>query len=209
MPDIAEPSSTGADGRSDIEISYKKTREVDREGWFGASMRWVGEHPIPAGLVGGLAVVAIAAASAPGAIAVAPLQTGVLSLMVVVAWVVLIYLIRDFFARQATRDVADYYELEADEERFVLTKDDEPEVDIDDPAYEMYLPPDVTPSEDRPQNATPIWLAVEGDGDRHVIETLVTAEEAAEYAEPEDIEEADDELPIHLASGLLQLAARR
>jgi len=171
-------------------------------------MRWIGRHPVPAGTLGGFFVVAVAAAAAPGGIVAAPLEAGVLSLMVVFAWTVLIYFMRDFFARQALREAVDRYRLEADDERFELQKNDETAVGIDEPSYELYLPPDVEPSEERPQNATRVWLAVRGDGAAYVVETQVTSDEARQYPRPDDIDGADDHLPIHLASGLLQLADR-
>jgi len=206
---LSQPFSFGDRRFIPIEISYQKSRRVVREDWYGRVMRWIGEHAISTGMLGGLAVVGVAAASAPGGIAAAPLEAGLLSLMVVLAWTALFYLMRDFFARQSFQEVDDRYHLQADAERFELTKNDTTVVAFDAPSYEIYLPPGVSPSDDRPQNATEVWLAVRGEENVYIIETKVTAEEAGQYPRPEGLgEEANDELPIHLSSGLLQLAER-
>lgn len=193
------------------QFSYNRSRQVDREDRYGRVMRWVGTRPLSAGLAGGLAVVLVASLAAPSGIAAAPVQAGILSLMVVTIWAVLFYFMRDFFLRQSRREIEETYEFAAEPDSFRFSKEGEPEIALEAPKYELRVPPDGNPpAEQRPDAPARIWLVVtsrDGEG-RFVLETKITAEEASNYPVAEDGGEADERLPIHLASGLLQLAER-
>jgi len=188
---------------ADVDFSYRKARIVDREDWFGHVATWVGEHPLLGGLIGGLVVVAIAMAAVPGAVGSAPAEVAVLSALVVGVWAVLFYLMRNFFERMGETEIEEAYRFEADEEGFLWRRGDQVLVDIDEPSYELYAA-EAIDDETKGDAAVSVYLAVRGEDEAFRLETKVTADEAAAYPVWEGEAEVDEELPVQMASSLLQ-----
>jgi hypothetical protein len=203
-----EPTDDGGDV---VDLNYRTSRLVPRDDLFGTVARSMGHHPIVAGIIGGLVVVAIAALSALEGVATAPIDALILSGIVVTVWAVLFFFMRDFFARQADEEISEAQHIEADAESFVWETNGEAQLELAEPTYRLVQPPgsdlEVTPkTRDR---AAEVWLIVEGDEGRFVLETKVTKGEAAGYPALEEEEvEPDQMLPTHLASSLLQRAER-
>ena len=188
-----------------IEFSYQKSRLVEREDWVGRVARWLGKHPVLGGIVGGSCVVVFAALYVPGALRSAPKEAAILSSIVVVVWAVLFYFMRGFFERMGQRETGETFRFEIDDEAFRWERDGEAVAEVAEPSYRLVRPPGSGEAEGH--GAAIVWLVVEGGGERFVLETKVTAEEASGYPEAEG-GEADESLPIHLASSLLQRAER-
>ena len=206
-----EPTDDGSDA---VDLTYRTSQLVPRDDLFGRVTRWMGHHPIVAGIIGGLVVVAIAALSAPEGVATAPIDALILSGIVVTVWAVLFFFMRSFFARQGDEEVSEAQHIEADAESFVWETNGERRLELAEPTYRLVQPPgsdlEVTPkTRERPAE---VWLIVEGEEGRFVVETKVTKGEAAAYpvfdAEKEGEVEPDQRLPTHLASSLLQRAER-
>lgn len=198
---------------SETEISYQTTIEIERTDAFGRLAGWIGEHPLWGGLIGGLGAVAIAAAYRFEQVRSAPVDALILSSVVVVVWVVLFYFMREFFARQRFSRERVRRALQIDENRLVWREGNEALRRLESPTYRLYT--QEVPEEMREGrgagNPWPVWLVAEGDGGaRLVVETKITAGEAAHY---EAVDEAvaaatDEELPTTVVSPLLNRAER-
>jgi hypothetical protein len=197
---------------SDVQISYKTVVKKPRTGWAGNMLRWIGDHPLLAGLIGGLAAVGIAMARSFEGVRTAPVDAAIISTIVVVVWVVLFYFLRSFFARQAIAQVEVRRDLEASSEQFCWRQDDEVLAEIASPIFALFSTsvPEHMLEERNVDQPWPVWLVVSGEGGRFVLETKITAGEASEYAEVADEEVAatDEVLPTGLASTLLSCANR-
>lgn len=191
---------------SEVDFAYRKSRRVEREDWIGRAARWVGAHPILGGLIGGLCVVAFAAVSVPEGIASAPREAAILSLLVVGVWVVLFFFMRNFFRRQGEREMSESYRFVVDDKSLRWERDGEQLRVVENPKFDLRQPPGADAGEKG--RAAVVWLVVRGEGGPFVLETKVTSEEASQYEEAEGVGEVDEELPIHLASALLQQAER-
>lgn len=199
---------------SDIEISYTTVVEKPRTGPVGNFMRWLGDHPLLAGLIGGVGAVLIAMASAFEGVAHAPFEALVISTLVVLVWMVLFLFLSSFFSRQAIAQVEVRRDIEASAERFCWLQDGEPLVSIDAPTYELRSTevPDYMGEERNADQPWPVWLIVSGGGDAgFVMETKITAGEAGGYERVSDEVQArtDEVLPTTLASPLISLADRK
>ncbi len=190
-----------------LEFSYRKPRAVERDDGFGRLARWMGDHPIAAGLIAGLAVVGIAVASVPGALTSAPQEALVLSGLVVGVWTVLFFLMRQFFRDMGQTEIEETFSMRLDDEAFVWEQDEEVEVELERPGLTLYAARRID-GEEAGSEPAEVYLVIEGeDGERFILETSVTEQEAAEYPVAEGLE-ADESLPIHMASGLLQRVER-
>jgi hypothetical protein len=190
-----------------LEFSYRKPRAVERDDAFGRVARWMGDHPIAAGLIAGLGVVGIAVASVPGALTSAPREALVLSGLVVGVWTMLFFLMRQFFRDMGQTEIEETFSMQLDDEAFVWEREGEIEVELAGPRLSLYA---ARPIDEEAAGSEPaeVYLVIEGDeGGRFVLETSVTEQEAAEYPIGEGLE-ADESLPIHMASGLLQRVER-
>lgn len=196
----------------EAQISYTTVLEEPRTGPVGRAMRWIGAHPVLAGLCGGLIAVLIAVVSSFEGVRNAPVDALIISAIVVVVWIVLFYFLSSFFARQAIRRFEVRRDIEADDDLFRWLEANEERVRIEAPTYRLY-------STDVPEHMLearsvdqpwPVWLVVSGEDTRFVMETKITAGEAAHYDEVPDevIEATDEELPTTLASPLLSCADR-
>jgi hypothetical protein len=194
---------------SETRVSYKTVVEKPRTGWAGRLLGWIARHPLWTGLIGGGLAVAIAMARAFEGVRTAPLDAAIISAVVIVVWVVLFYFLRGFFARQTVRRVEVRRDLVADEDRLCWLEDDRELRRIDQPAYTLYSTdvPEEMAEERHRDKPWPVWLVVTGGDEQLVIETKITAGEAANYDEVDDgiVEQADEVLPTALASPLLNL----
>jgi hypothetical protein len=87
------------------------SEEVPKDTPFGRVCRGIGEKPLTAGLIGGLAVVSLAAILKPGGVANAPWVAAQLAAIVIFVWVVLIYMIRGFFQELGMEETHRMYEI--------------------------------------------------------------------------------------------------
>ncbi|QDG52620.1 hypothetical protein FIV42_18315 [Persicimonas caeni] len=197
---------------TEVRIAYTTVLEEPRTGWLGEALRWMGKHPILAGLVGGLAAVLFAVARAFEGVRSAPFDALIISAIVVIVWMVLFYFLRGFFTRQALRTVEVRRDIEVTDEGFRWLQDDEELVKIEEPRFELFSTPvpDEKLDERKRDQPWPVWLVVSGRDGRFVLESKITAGEASEYPKVDDevLEATDEALPTGLASSLLSCAGR-
>ncbi len=197
---------------SDVQVSYKTVVEKPRTGWLGKSLRWMGNHPILAGFVGGTGAVLVAMARAFEGVRAAPMDALIISAIVVIVWIVLFYFLRGFFSRQAIRIAEVRRDIEVSPEQFRWLQDDEELQRIGAPSFSLKTTalPEEMRSERKADQPWPVWLIVQGEGGRFVLESKITAKEASAYEEIDEatIEATDEALPTGLASPLLSCAER-
>ncbi len=198
---------------ADVEVSYQTITEEPRTGPVGRLLRWIGAHPLIAGLIGGTAAVLIAMARAFEGVQSAPADALIISAVVILAWVVLFYFLRGFFEQQAMRTVDVRRDLQAEDGVFRWLENGEEVRVIADPEYRLYTTP--VPEhmlDDRNADQPwPVWLVISSADEKFVLETKITAGEANAYDEvdSEVIEQVDETLPTGLASPLLSCAERK
>jgi alpha-beta hydrolase superfamily lysophospholipase len=173
---------------------------------------WVGNHPLLAGLIGGVSAVGIAMARAFEGVEAAPVDAAIISAIVVVVWMVLFYFLRSFFARQAIAQVEVRRDVEASSQRVSWLQDGEVLKQVESPTFALYSTsvPEHMLVERKVDQPWPVWLVISSEEERLVLETKITAGEASKYAEVADEEVAatDEILPTGLASELLGCADR-
>lgn len=195
-----------------VEIKYRTTVDERRTGPVGSVLCWLADHPIWGGLICGAGVVAVAGLRRPAGVRAEPVVAGLISLAVVIVWMILFFLMRNFFDAQSyrTRDVV--RQLVVDNHQARWLEDDEPLRQLQDPTLRLAanpVPDGIVDESRGTRDATawPIWIVIEGDDDRLVFETRDAAVRAADYDEITDelIEETDERLPRAIASPLLQV----
>lgn len=122
---------------TDVQIAYNTVVEEPRTGWLGNLLRWMGNHPILAGLLGGLGAVGVAMARAFEGVRNAPFDALIISSIVVIVWMVLFYFLRGFFSRQAIRSVEFRRDIEVSDEGFRWTQEDDELVHITSPILSL------------------------------------------------------------------------
>ncbi len=198
---------------SAIEISYRTTIDVRREGFVGNLLRWLADHPIWGGLICGVAVVGIAAARQPGGVAAEPVTAGVISLAVIIVWMVLFFLMRGFFEAQSFAARKVLRQIKIDDDEAVWVQDDKPTRRVDTPRLRILtnpVPETIRDQEDTTKTAWPVWIVIDNpddtDSDRLVFETREPAKRARSYTtvSSDVIENTDERLPRAIASPILQ-----
>lgn len=206
------PSEPSKGGDTPL-TSYRRGVLRPRADLYGRITGWLGAHPFLGGLIGGLTVVGIAAASAWEGVTTVPSVAAILSAIVILTWVVLFYFLRSFFAGQAVREAYERYVFSYDEEGALLWERDGEEVArVRAPRFEIYAEPGMEAANPGQRDPWTVWLKVAGENDdQMIVETRVTAGEAGAYSAADEamMEGTDEELPIGVASALLQEADRR
>lgn len=196
-----------------IEISYRTTIEVPREGFIGNLLRWLGDHPIWGGLICGVIVVVVAAIRQPGGVSAAPTTAALISLAVIIVWMVLFFLMRRFFEAQSFATENVLRKLTIDDEQAAWLQDDEPTRQIDNPRLRILtnpVPEALSGQSDTKKTAWPVWIVIDNadddSDDRLVFETREPARRAREYdtVSNDIIEQTDERLPRAIASSILQ-----
>ena len=108
---MTDQHSEGDTGDGVALVSYVTSEEVPKDTPFGRACRGIGDKPLTAGLIGGLAVVSLAGILKPGGVANAPWVAAQLAAIVVFVWVVLIYMIRGFFRELGMTETHRMYEI--------------------------------------------------------------------------------------------------
>jgi hypothetical protein len=193
----------------DITIIYRTISRKTRTGPVGRLLALISERPIVTGLVCGVAVVIIAALRAREGVRGEPLMAVMLSVIVIFTWTLLFYFMRSFFRQQTYFDVEVIREIQLKDDAFVWLEHDRVQRAFSNPKVEIFTNP--VPEEmiegKKKDLPWPVWLVISGDEGRFVVETKVTAKEAAGYeAAPAAVMDGVDErLPVQVASPLLML----
>ncbi|MFU8805128.1 MAG: hypothetical protein ACNA8W_15040 [Bradymonadaceae bacterium] len=194
----------------DVHIKYRTVTRKDRTGPVGRLLSMVAEHPIRTGIIGGLVVVLIAGVRAQEGVLNAPILAIALSVIVIFTWTILFYFMRTFFRQQTYFDVEVVREILIQGENFlwqehgrVLRALSEPRVDL----FTNPVPEEMIAGKKKKDLPWPVWLVISGKEGRFIVETKVTAKEAAEYGQVDaDVTaEVDEKLPVQVASPLLML----
>ena len=193
-------------------IEYIAVEEFAREGKIAAVTNWMSHHPALAGSVVGTIAVLIAVANAYEGVMNAPGIALIISLIAVGTWVLFFYMASPVLARLAVREEDFRRELVFDEDRFEWHERNEPRIAISEPSYELYGAEvtDEDASSSKRHRPVSAWLVIRGEGQRFVLRTQLTAEEAYRYPTPSNdiVENTDEELPTTLVSDLLSMAGR-
>ena len=190
-------------------LQYRTTTRVERVGPWGALSRWVARHPMRAGLLCGLAAIAVAALRAPAGVAKEPALAAILAGLVLAVWVVLMRAMRGFFASQTTEalEVVRVLELSAQELRWGQLG--RSPLTLHKPRFALYALEAVPDGQERAA-ASRAWpaliVATDDQGQRFALETRVTAQEAQALPPCPEVIPADELLPAHVASALLERA---
>ena len=199
-----------------IEISYRTTIEVAREGGAGRGLRWLGDHPVIGGLICGLAVVAIAALRRPEGVAAEPMAAGIISALVVVTWMVLFYLMRRFFKAQSYTPKTVLRQIIVSDQEATWLQDEETLCRIEEPRVRILTTPipegigDEEVGSRKKATAWPVWIAIDSPSDeesnRIVFETRDAARRARSYDEITNdiIDDTDERLPRAIAAPILK-----
>ena len=193
-----------------ILIHYRTERTEPRPGRLGDLFRLLVRRPLVVGIVGGILAVGVAALKAPNAFSAAPGAAAVLSAAVIVVWIALIWTMRPFFRSQTTVTRAVIRVISYDGRAFTWIEGERVLTAVEAPSFRLTtrpVPPEIVDDERARDQPWPVWLVVQSDDGRFVLETKVTAEEASAYPEAApDVEAgADEKLPTHVASPLLVL----
>lgn len=194
-------------------IDYIAVESFPRRTIMARSLRWMSGHPALAGGLTGLLAVVVAAIKSHAGVANAPLIALALGAVVVVAWIAFFYMASPWLGQLASREEDFPRRIEFGPDHLTWIERGEARLKLDAPDYTIFgsaVPPEQLQSRRR-KHPTPAWLVVDDEHGRFVLETVLTAEEAARYpVAPSDVVEgADDYLPTTLASPLLGMAERR
>lgn len=193
------------------EFAYKKIIERPRTTALARLFVWIGTHSVLSGFLGGICVVLFAMGSAFEGVKKAPTQALIISALVVLAWTILVGLMGKFFVRQGMVELEVHRAILAGEALFRWRENAGVLLEIEQPTYEIVAAPGLS-LEEKPSDApSTVYLKVEGQGKRFVLETQITRAEASQYEElPSDHElEVDEAMPIALASRVLLYAERK
>ncbi len=194
------------------QIEYIAVEEFEREGALPRAMRWMSEHPALAGTVFGVGAVLIAVANAYAGVANAPGIALIISAIAVVTWIVFFYMASPLLARFSVREEDFQRAIVFGDDHFRWIERNEPRIEIDGPTYELYGSEvtDEDASTSKRHRPVSAWLVVRGGGERFVMRTMLTAEEAHRYPTPSNgiVESEDEALPTALVSDLLGMAGR-
>lgn len=194
----------------EVKITYRTISRKTRTGPVGRLLALISERPIVTGLVCGLSVVIIAALRAYEGVLGEPLMALVLSVIVIFTWTLLFYFMRPFFKQQTYFDVEVIREIQLKEDAFVWLEHDRVQRAFSNPKVEIFtnpVPEEMIEGKKKKDLPWPVWLVISGEDGRFIVETKVTAKEAAEYAAaPAEITDGVDErLPVQVASPLLMV----
>lgn len=198
---------------SPVEITYRTTIEIPREGKMGKLLRSLGDHPILGGLICGVLVVLIAAVRRPEGVAAEPLTASIISGLVIVTWMVLFFLMRRFFKDQSFSAKTVTRKLVVDEQSARWLQDGEPMRQLDAPQIRLLTNPvpegigEAEKGSRKKATAWPIWIAIENatDDERLVFETRDAARRARDYGEVSNaiIDATEERLPRAIAAPIL------
>jgi len=186
---------------------------VASESLFGWGARWVGRHPVWAGVIAGSVVVGIATARVPGVFVNSPGNALILSALVIGVWAGLTYMMRSFFERQGYVEEETTRRVVWEDDEFVWSEGDEVLLSLKGPSARLERPAGSEGAELRSEDAHPIWIVVDGEKVEGTVEaplrleTKITAGEAVNYDVGEG--EADDEVPLGHARKLLERVGER
>lgn len=193
---------------SPITIAYETSIKVRRTGPVGRLLGWIGTHPVVAGLICGVLVVATAAGQALEGVQTEPTVAAILALLVIGTWMVLFFVMRGFFLDQSYAHQPVLRELTITDDKATWLENKALHLEIVNPVLRV-LSTDV-PDEARVEGSSvpwPIWVVIEDpESDRSlVLETRDSALKAAqmERATPEEINAAVERLPRALLLPIL------
>jgi hypothetical protein len=196
---------------TDTDITYRTITRKNRTGPVGRLLTIVADHPMRTGILCGLAVVLIAALRASDGVTQEPFFALILSAVVIFTWTALFSLMGPFFRLQTYFDVEVTRQIQLHEGNFVWLEQGQVIKALSNPTFRLYtnpLPSEMTGGAKKLDLPWPVWLVLESDEGRFVIETKITAGEAAQYdAVPDQVASGvDEQLPVQVASPLLMLA---
>jgi hypothetical protein len=193
-----------------IEIAYRTLVERERASALGRAASVVATRPALMGGLGGVFIVAAAAAARPAGVANAPEIAATLSAIVVATWATLIWVTRGFFEGLTRERVEVVRELILTDDHFEWATLGDGLVEIASPTLAVHAAPG---AQDAPgERPWPVWLIVSGvasgEKPRWVLESKLMAREARALpeADPRLFEARDEVLPTHVASPLLRRA---
>lgn len=188
---------------STVTVAYQTTVEIKRSGPVGRLLGWLGEHPLKGGLTAGIAVVAFAALRASEGVRSEPLIAAGLSLVVIVTWILLFFLMRNFFQEQSHAHLPVLRKIELSKEHARWTENEKTRKEIPNPRIRILSTEVPSGREGREKNGKPtpwpVWLVIDDkEGDmRLIFETRDSADKASklEKITAEEINVADERLP--------------
>lgn len=196
-----------------VEISYKTTVELPRQGPVGRLLAWVGRHPVLGGLLSGVAVVLFAAFRASEGVRTEPLLAAALSLVVIGTWMFFFFLMRRFFQAQSHFTQPVLRKISIGSDQAIWLQNGEPQRIIDAPRVRILtekVPESVAtrPSSAR-ETAWPVWIVIDSSGAAStslIFETRDSTRNAMAFEEtsPDLIAATDERLPRAILLPLLQ-----
>ncbi len=201
----------------DIHITYPATIQQPHAGLYGKLLQNIAAHPILAGALAGLLVVAFAALRSSQGVLNEPAIAATLGTLVIVVWTVLFFLMRPFFQRQSFKTVEVTREIILTDDLFTRKESNHTLQTIPQPTLQLFTQP-VPPTQlaDRMgrDTPTPVWIVIQGpnDHEKFVLKTRITASEASQYPTADTAltqTKPHEELPINFASPLLMVIRKR
>lgn len=190
-----------AETTPDIDILYRTVIERDREGPYGALMRWIAARPLVAGAIGGVVAIAIALARGWKGASTLPEVAAIICVIVLLVWVGLFWMMRGFFNAQTREQIEVVRRLTLEDRVLSWTEGPKSLLEVERPVWRMVRASGVAKSGEQPW---PVWILAAGEDTQFILETRVMWEEAKELA-AEDLDR-DELLPAHVASPFLELA---
>ena len=184
-------------------IKYRTQAIRPREGALGALARGLADHPVRAGLIGGVVAVTIAFFwSFKGATTDLAL-TAILGAVVVAVWTLLFWLMRGFFAQQTTLRVDVIRTLSLEGGVLTWTEQGQHVRTVEVERLSLWRKP--TDSQAGVTHA--LWVA-SGSDNQFVLETRLSKQEGEQLpvAQGDLLEHIDEQLPTHVVSALLERA---
>ena len=190
-----------------IQIAYRTLETRARPGAYGALMRLVSGHPLLAGFLGGVVAILIALTQGWEGASAIPDVALAICVVVLVTWMVLFFLMRGFFASQTTQEVevvrAIFYDGEVLTWERGTTRDDVI-TQIERPIFRIARAPGASIKQGKEGSPWEVFVIAAGIDDTFVLSTKLAWSEARGYPN-EGALEADESLPTHVASPLLEL----
>jgi hypothetical protein len=185
----------------EIDILYRTVVERERQGPYGALMRWIAARPLVAGAVGGVGAIGIALARGWKGASTLPEVAAIICVVVLLVWVGLFWMMRGFFERQTREQLEVVRRLKLADNTLVWTEGPNQLLEVDRPVWRMLRAPGVG---ERGEQPWPVWILAAGTEAQFVLETRVMWDEASKLAAEEH--QRDELLPSHVASPFLELA---
>ena len=185
-----------------FQIAYRTLTERERTGPYGALMRRIAAHPMVAGALGGLCAIGVALWRGHVGAMSAPWIAAAICAVVLVAWVILFRVMRDFFDQQTRQRVEVVRQLRVDDDELVWLQSGRVHTQIPSPTWRVGRAPGQLEQGADDQTPWPIWLTAQGERASFVIESRLMWREARQL--PEEDPAPDERLPVHVLSPLLR-----